>query len=152
MLRCRKAVSPVIGVILMVAATIVIAAIVMGFLGGFNPPKKPLDIQLANGELLTDGNNWTLTFTVAGADAGVLHEHGDDLTITILPENGHPVTVRHQNNGCDITLQGTILTISGNSTTLDHQNINPNSQVKITIKYKPTGQILFDGILIAHAE
>jgi len=36
----EKGVSPVIGVILMVAATIVIAAVVMGMLGGFGPPKK----------------------------------------------------------------------------------------------------------------
>nr|MCR5853438.1 type IV pilin [Methanophagales archaeon] len=34
----EKGVSPVIGVILMVAATIVIAAVVMGMLGGFTPP------------------------------------------------------------------------------------------------------------------
>ena len=36
----EKGVSPVIGVILMVAATIVIAAVVLGMLGGFAPPKK----------------------------------------------------------------------------------------------------------------
>ena len=36
----EKGVSPVIGVILMVAATIVVAAVVMGMLGGFSPPKK----------------------------------------------------------------------------------------------------------------
>ncbi|WP_456486994.1 type IV pilin [Candidatus Alkanophaga liquidiphilum] len=36
----KKGVSPVIGVILMVAATIVVAAVVLGMLGGFGPPKK----------------------------------------------------------------------------------------------------------------
>ena len=36
----RKGVSPVIGVILMVAATIVVAAVVLGMLGGFGPPKR----------------------------------------------------------------------------------------------------------------
>ena len=36
----EKGVSPVIGVILMVAATIVIAAVVMAMLGGFGPPKR----------------------------------------------------------------------------------------------------------------
>ena len=35
----RKGVSPVIGVILMVAATIVIAGVVMAMLGGFSAPK-----------------------------------------------------------------------------------------------------------------
>ena len=38
--RSKRGVSPVIGVILMVAATIVIAGVVMGMLGGFGPPKK----------------------------------------------------------------------------------------------------------------
>ena len=36
----ERGVSPVIGVILMVAATIVIAAVVMAMLGGFGPPKR----------------------------------------------------------------------------------------------------------------
>lgn len=38
--RSNKGVSPVIGVILMVAATIVIAGVVMAMLGGFGPPKR----------------------------------------------------------------------------------------------------------------
>ena len=38
--RSKRGVSPVIGVILMVAATIVIAGVVMAMLGGFGPPKK----------------------------------------------------------------------------------------------------------------
>jgi len=42
----ERGVSPVIGVILMVAATIVIAAVVMGMLGGFTPPKRAYTISL----------------------------------------------------------------------------------------------------------
>ena len=42
----EKGVSPVIGVILMVAATIVIAAVVMGMLGGFSPPKRAYSISV----------------------------------------------------------------------------------------------------------
>jgi len=42
----EKGVSPVIGVILMVAATIVIAAVVMGMLGGFSPPKRTYSISV----------------------------------------------------------------------------------------------------------
>ena len=42
----ERGVSPVIGVILMVAATIVIAAVVMGMLGGFGPPKRTYTISL----------------------------------------------------------------------------------------------------------
>ena len=42
----EKGVSPVIGVILMVAATIVIAAVVLAMLGGFTPPKRTYTISL----------------------------------------------------------------------------------------------------------
>ena len=38
--RRKKGVSPVIGVILMVAATIVIAAVVLAMLGGFQAPSR----------------------------------------------------------------------------------------------------------------
>ena len=38
--RRKKGVSPVIGVILMVAATIVIAAVVLAMLGGFTAPSR----------------------------------------------------------------------------------------------------------------
>jgi flagellin-like protein len=38
--RRKRGVSPVIGVILMVAATIVIAAVVLAMLGGFTAPKR----------------------------------------------------------------------------------------------------------------
>jgi len=42
----KRGVSPVIGVILMVAATIVIAAVVMGMLDGFSPPKRTYSISV----------------------------------------------------------------------------------------------------------
>ena len=42
----KKGVSPVIGVILMVAATIVIAAVVIAMLGGFSAPGKAYAISV----------------------------------------------------------------------------------------------------------
>ena len=49
----EKGVSPVIGVILMVAATIVVAAVVMAMIGGFTPPtatppSASITIQVVN--------------------------------------------------------------------------------------------------------
>jgi len=60
----KKGVSPVIGVILMVAATIVIAAVVMAMLGGFGPPKRTYTISL--------------TATQEGADIIVTYNGGPD--------------------------------------------------------------------------
>jgi len=45
--RDKKGVSPVIGVILMVAATIVIAAVVIAMLGGFGPPARSYAIGVS---------------------------------------------------------------------------------------------------------
>ena len=56
----EKGVSPVIGVILMVAATIVIAAVVMGMLGSFSPPKKTYSVAVSASK--TSQGKVTLTF------------------------------------------------------------------------------------------
>jgi len=65
----RKGVSPVIGVILMVAATIVVAAVVLGMLGGFGPPKKSYSVSVSASRM-PDGNI-SVTF-VGGPDAALV--------------------------------------------------------------------------------
>ena len=65
----EKGVSPVIGVILMVAATIVIAAVVMAMLGGFGPPKKTYTVTATASEaydLDGDGNHPDIEITYHG--------------------------------------------------------------------------------------
>ena len=67
----EKGVSPVIGVILMVAATIVIAAVVMGMLGGFSPPGKMYSISVTAEERRDTGGNPIIYVTYhGGPDAG----------------------------------------------------------------------------------
>ena len=139
----RKAVSPVIGVILMVAATIVIAAIVMGYLGSFKPPSKPLDIELGNGILkVNSSKNWTATFTIAGSDAATLRN--TSLSVTIF-DNTKDTKVSVNKSNITI-IGGSILQIKG------YDTIDEGDQVHILIKYNPTGQILFDGILVARQD
>ena len=66
----ERGVSPVIGVILMVAATIVIAAVVMGMLGGFGPPSKVYSISVT-AEERNPGGTPTIYITYhGGPDAG----------------------------------------------------------------------------------
>jgi len=65
----EKGVSPVIGVILMVAATIVIAAVVMGMLGGF---KAPTTTPVAS----ISAENYVET---SGSDIIIKHNGGDTL-------------------------------------------------------------------------
>ena len=62
----EKGVSPVIGVILMVAATIVIAAVVMGMLGGFSPPRRTYNVIASASENAT---GWIAVTYQGGPDA-----------------------------------------------------------------------------------
>ena len=59
--RSKRGVSPVIGVILMVAATIVIAGVVMTMLGGFSPPKKTYTVSISGSKNSTGGIILTCT-------------------------------------------------------------------------------------------
>jgi flagellin-like protein len=68
--RRKKGVSPVIGVILMVAATIVIAAVVLAMLGGFAPPAKSYVIGLSAKQV--PGPDIQVTLTGSG-DVGSLN-------------------------------------------------------------------------------
>ena len=106
----RKGVSPVIGVILMVAATIVVAAVVLGMLGGFGPPKKSYSVSVSASRM-PDGNI-SVTF-VGGPDATLVRNiavsviditnasHRDDLMLssigdTNMTDNGpYEVTKAH---------------------------------------------------------
>ena len=72
----KKGVSPVIGVILMVAATIVISGVVIAMLGGFTAPGKTYAIS-ASAEERSVGGTTTLYVTYQG---GPDHAMVDALT------------------------------------------------------------------------
>ena len=58
--RSKRGVSPVIGVILMVAATIVIAGVVMAMLGGFSAPAASKSVAFTTTRLNTTAVEFTL--------------------------------------------------------------------------------------------
>jgi len=143
----RKAVSPVIGVILMVAATIVIAAIVMGYLGSFKPPKKTLDVVASNVEVVKLKNNskyyWYLTAVLTGADASQVN--GSDVKITLLDQSNSSISANFDASG---HLNNQMIKI--NLTSEDNcRYIKENDKIHIVITYVPTGQTLFNGIVVA---
>jgi flagellin-like protein len=79
--RRKRGVSPVIGVILMVAATIVIAAVVLAMLGGFGPPRKSYTVAVTAAR--TPDGNVTVT-NIGGPDAAYLS------TISVSVPGGTP--------------------------------------------------------------
>ena len=86
----EKGVSPVIGVILMVAATIVIAAVVMGMLGSFKAPtSKTYSVSVSATENST--HCIVLTFE-GGPDANLVDYlnvsiNGTDVTTNLIPQD-----------------------------------------------------------------
>ena len=77
--RSKRGVSPVIGVILMVAATIVIAGVVMAMLGGFGPPSKTYSVMATASERDVGGTTTVFVTYTGGPDAAMV----DALTATI---------------------------------------------------------------------
>ena len=80
----EKGVSPVIGVILMVAATIVIAAVVMGMLGGFSPPKRTYSISVTATQ---EGDDIIVTYN-GGPDQDLVSK----LIFSGTDSGGNPIT------------------------------------------------------------
>ena len=75
--RRKKGVSPVIGVILMVAATIVIAAVVLAMLGGFQAPSR-LYIVTASATTNATGERIDVTY-----NGGPDHALVDYVNVTV---------------------------------------------------------------------
>ena len=82
--RGKKGVSPVIGVILMVAATIVIAAVVMAMLGGFSPPGRTYAVSAT----ASVTPNASLQITYQG---GPDHAQVDYLRATVVDSTGRSI-------------------------------------------------------------
>ena len=86
--RSKRGVSPVIGVILMVAATIVIAGVVMGMLGGFKTPTRQHSVGVSVSENST--HFIILTFN-GGPDSDIVDYlnvsiNGTDVTASLSPK------------------------------------------------------------------
>ena len=70
-MRFRKneeAVSPVIGVILMVAITVILAAVIAAFVFGMAPPAKAPSVQLRMTAINDGAGNGALKITHNGGD------------------------------------------------------------------------------------
>ncbi len=126
----------------------------MGFLGGFKAPKRPVDIELGNAEAYYNNTKWVVTFTIAGSEANVLTN--GSIECTVVNETGKPLQVNNI-----IVIDHSILKVIGsNEQTISQNNkttpvyyyyVNDkHPKLRVVIKYKPTGQILFDSIVVAY--
>ena len=136
----KKGVSPVIGVILMVAATIVLAAVVMGMLGGFSPPKRTYSISV--------------TATQEGDDIIVTYNGGpdQDLVSTLIfsgtKSNGDEITWDDNQPGASgwVATSDTINSPEvGNYVIATNQGTTGRDHIVVTAEFKDgTKQLVLD--------
>lgn len=79
-IKNEEAVSPVIGVILMVVITVIIAAILAVFSFGIGGPAKAPEVNLKYAAIMNSATNVTLKITHEGGDALILKD--EKITIT----------------------------------------------------------------------
>jgi len=84
----KKGVSPVIGVILMVAATIVIAGVVMAMLGGFKAPASSKVVGVYQNRI----NTTAITFTVTKIEPAGTVLHAINMTAPIPDDTWNDYT------------------------------------------------------------
>ena len=148
-MRFRKneeAVSPVIGVILMVAITVILAAVIAAFVFGMAPPAKAPSVQLR----ITATNNGTgtgeLKLTHNGGDSLILKD--EKITITdavngtvILPFDALALDQYPDVLGATTLGAGVSLVHSWNNTL---GNIAPakGAILKVMLQDIPSGQVI----------
>jgi flagellin-like protein len=126
--RSKSGVSPVIGVILMVAATIVIAGVVMAMLGGFSAPKTGY-IVTAKASQSPSSNLITVLYN-GGPDHSLVNGSAD-------------LDVRQDNTTSSSTAN--MLPTVGNTTTLAGTVGANNDHVTVVVTFKDgTKQVILD--------
>ncbi len=156
----EEAVSPVIGVILMVAITVILAAVIAAFVFGMNTPKQAPQTSL------------TFTGASSGSNAGlqITHSGGDSIIlanerITVAwANNNTPVT--YTNNATNTIYNnipldqfvsnageasGNISLTPGNSYTNTSLTLPAGSVVAVRILDVPTGQLIVSNIRVTYS-
>ncbi len=167
--RHENAVSPVIGVMLMIVVTIIIAAVVSAFAGGFaddqkKTPSAQIDVQI---QPVKDSS---VTYTGWGSQVLFTHKGGDpiktrDLLITVWDQNGDKHVTDGRNTsilypckfvngncpdagafGNTTWMNGDILatnSASSTATILGSGTLSQGTVVTVDIVYIPSNDLIF---------
>lgn len=130
-----EAVSPVIGTILMVVITVIIAAVLAVFVFGVGEPEKVPQTKLSFEAAVNGTNNTDLIITNDGGDALVLSE----LTLTVNNAGtggSNLLTI----NG----VWGQSYLSPGNSITKSIGNVARDNIIDVKIMHNPSGQTIAD--------
>ncbi len=164
-MRFRKneeAVSPVIGVILMVAITVILAAVIAAFVFGMGTPEKT---PTANLKGTINGINWINISHEGGEDVKlsdvtitVTNETSGNAETGIVIEPSAALTIRNfveQGNGDGILQPGEKLLIQTSGAPAEtagsavYVNDGSGIKYKVAIIYKPSGGMVSQPTIIA---
>ena len=118
LLKDKKAVSPVVGVILMVAITIVLAATIYVWVAGMSSPAATAPSINLRGTFSSDGSTLTLTVVSVQGDA-----KWSDLQVTVSDGSANYPTTGLVKAGDQITITG----YSGTEITVQIVHVPSNS-------------------------
>ncbi|MFZ3383145.1 MAG: type IV pilin N-terminal domain-containing protein [Candidatus Methanoperedens sp.] len=142
-MRFRKneeAVSPVIGVILMVAITVILAAVIAAFVFGMAPPAKAPSVQLRITAINTTAGG-ELKITHNGGDALILKD--EKITITNAVDDSVIVSI----TGMDLVTfnQGLTVATLGAGASINRTVATPLPKgdiLKVMLQDIPSGQVI----------
>jgi archaeal type IV pilus assembly protein PilA len=147
MKKNEEAVSPVIGVILMVVITVIIAAILAVFAFGIGGPQKSPEVNLRF-TAVDDGTNTTLKISHEGGDALILKD--EKMTVTfaadgsdaIIGGGATPVAVALNPAIWQTTLLDTLAAGQVVVGELFHADTPAGTIIEVKIVDTPTGQLI----------
>jgi flagellin-like protein len=148
----NKAVSPVVGTILLIAITVALAAIVATLVSGLGGRGAPPSVMLtvtAVRENHSGENDW-VKLTIA-------HQGGDDLnikdlTVQATDNNGNPVSMTQSNGLLSLPAGATTLSVGGTMTAeydFSTSYADPSNQtITVYVIHNPSKQKLFSSASI----
>ena len=119
-IKNEEAVSPVLGVILMVAITVIVATIIAVFMFGVGEPDEAPQAKLK--------------FTAGTANLTISHGGGDPL---VLKDN--LITIIDATDDTSILADGVALTVAKNATGTDATTLVPGGKIYYTVALNPDG-------------
>ncbi len=168
-LKSRKGVSPVIGVILMVAITVILAAVIASFVFGMGSKVK----SAPQASFMLEDNSTALREHLSDTNAplfdAMLYGGGplkcDELRITIKDLNTSKTWILNWNNDEFISNDNNITAKTGgkkalspgdkivfyaNEQNLSSDKIWPGDPLEMIVLHIPTGTIIYDGRVVVY--
>lgn len=136
----EEAVSPVIGVILMVAITVILAAVIAAFVFGMAPPAKAPSVQL---RVTADVSNLTLTHN--GGDSLILKDQRITITNAVTNAEVDSITTMALSNVTFQSTGETVLETLGAGSSIKHNWSLPPAKgdiLNIMLQDIPSGQVI----------